>query len=204
MTEQNKSKVNLKSSALTIAVLAILMAAQAVLGLLEIHTATIKISLSFIPVVIAARLYGAVGGALVAGVGDILSCIIHPVGAWYPPITLTYALTGVIFGLFLHKSRSFPRVLLSVCITQFIVSLFINTIWISLLMYNSQDTMFIEFYFTKVAMRIWQVVILTVIELALIPPMLKAMDSIRLFRKLSPAMALGTASRKKQVNDSKE
>ena len=88
-----KNKMNIKTSVQTLAVMAVLMAAQAVLGMLEIHTATIKISLSFIPVVIAARLYGGAGGALVAGLGDIIGCIVHPVVAWFPPITLTYALS---------------------------------------------------------------------------------------------------------------
>lgn len=200
--KQGFGKENIKSSAVVISVLAILIAAEAVLGLLEIHTAVIKISLSFIPVVIAARLYGAAGGAIVAGFGDIVSCIIHPVGAWYPPITLTYALTGAIFGLFLHKSRSFPRVLLSVCITQLIVSLFINTIWISLLMYNTQDSMFIEFYFTKVGIRLGQVAIMAAIQIAVIPPMLKAMERISFFRRLVPAS--GIRLQKKPASPEKE
>ena len=126
-----KSRINIKTSVQTIAIIAVLMAAQAVLGMLEIHTATIKISLSFIPVVIAARLYGGIGGALVAGFGDIIGCIIHPVGAWFPPITLTYAFSGLVYGLFLKKRTNIWSVVLSVGITQFIISLFITTIWIA-------------------------------------------------------------------------
>ena len=154
--------------------------AQAVLGMLEIHTATIKISLSFIPVVIAARLYGGVGGALVAGFGDIISCIIHPVGAWFPPITLTYALSGLVYGLFLKKRTNIWFVILSVGITQFIISLFITTIWIAYLSYNANDGMFVEFYFTRVVMRIWQVVIMSAVQIAVIPPVLKLMSKVKL------------------------
>ena len=190
LQKQRVGKLNLKSSAVVIAVLAVLIAADAVLGMLEIHTGLIRISLTFIPMAIAARLYGVAGGALVSGLGDILGCLMHPVGAWYPPITLTYVLVGAIFGLILRDGRSFPRVLISVGITQLIVALFINTLWISLLSYNSQDTMFIEFYFTKVAIRVWQVIIMIVIELITIPPILKAMESIRFFRKLLPGAAV--------------
>ena len=175
-----RKRLNIKSSVQTIAVIAVLMAVQAVLGILEIHTATIKISLSFIPVVIAARLYGGMGGALVAGFGDIIGCIIHPVGAWFPPITITYALSGLIYGLFLKKGTEIWRVLASVGITQLIVSLFITTIWIAYLTYNSQDSMFIEFYFTRVGMRIWQIVIMSAVQIATIPPMLKLMDKMKL------------------------
>ena len=175
-----KNKMNIKTSVQTLAVMAVLMAAQAVLGMLEIHTATIKISLSFIPVVIAARLYGGAGGALVAGLGDIIGCIVHPVGAWFPPITLTYALSGLIYGLFLKKHTDIWFVILSLGITQFIISLFITTIWIAYLSYNANDGMFIEFYFTRVGMRIWQTVIMSAIQIALIPPMLKLMGRIKL------------------------
>ena len=156
------------------------MAAQAVLGMLEIHTATIKISLSFIPVVIAARLYGGIGGALVAGFGDIIGCIIHPVGAWFPPITLTYAFSGLVYGLFLKKRTNIWSVVLSVGITQFIISLFITTIWIAYLSYNADDGMFVEFYFTRVVMRIWQIVIMSAVQIAVIPPMLKLMGKVKL------------------------
>ncbi len=175
-----KSRINIKTSVQTIAIIAVLMAAQAVLGMLEIHTATIKISLSFIPVVIAARLYGGVGGALVAGFGDIISCIIHPVGAWFPPITLTYALSGLVYGLFLKKRTNIWFVILSVGITQFIISLFITTIWIAYLSYNANDGMFVEFYFTRVVMRIWQVVIMSAVQIAVIPPVLKLMSKVKL------------------------
>ena len=175
---RDQKRMNVKSSVQTIALIAVLMAAQAVLGLLEIHTATIKISLSFIPVVIAARLYGGIGGALVAGFGDIIGCIIHPVGAWFPPITITYAVSGLIYGLFLKKGTELWRVLVSVGITQMIISLFVTTVWIAYLSYPN-DGMFMEFYFTRVGMRVWQTVIMTVVQIAVIPPMLKAMDKVK-------------------------
>ena len=175
-----KSRINIKTSVQTIAFIAVLMAAQAVLGMLEIHTATIKISLSFIPVVIAARLYGGIGGALVAGFGDIIGCIIHPVGAWFPPITLTYAFSGLVYGLFLKKRTNIWSVVLSVGITQFIISLFITTIWIAYLSYNADDGMFVEFYFTRVMRRIWQIVIMSAVQIAVIPPMLKLMGKVKL------------------------
>jgi len=177
--QTERKRFNIKSSVQTIAIIAVLMAVQAVLGVLEIHTATIKISLSFIPVIIAARLYGGMGGALVAGFGDIIGCIIHPVGAWFPPITVTYALSGLIYGLFLKKGTEIWRVIVSVGITQLIVSLFITTIWIAYLTYNSQDGMFIEFYFARVGLRIWQVLVMSAIQMAVIPPMLKLMDRMK-------------------------
>ena len=178
MVKNQKGRMNIKTSVHTIAIIAVLMAVQAVLGLLEIHTATIKISLSFIPVVIAARFYGGIGGALVAGFGDIIGCIIHPVGAWFPPITITYAISGFIYGLFLKKGTEIWRVLVSVGITQLIISLFVTTIWIAYLSYPN-DGMFMEFYFTRVVMRIWQVLIMSAVQITIIPAMFKLMDRMK-------------------------
>ena len=178
MVKNQKGRMNIKTSVHTIAIIAVLMAVQAVLGLLEIHTATIKISLSFIPVVIAARFYGGIGGALVAGFGDIIGCIIHPVGAWFPPITITYAISGFIYGLFLKKGTEIWRVLVSVGITQLIISLFVTTIWIAYLSYPN-DGMFMEFYFTRVAMRIWQVLIMSAVQITIIPAMFKLIDRMK-------------------------
>ena len=178
MVKNQKGRMNIKTSVHTIAIIAVLMAVQAVLGLLEIHTATIKISLSFIPVVIAARFYGGIGGALVAGFGDIIGCIIHPVGAWIPPITITYAISGFIYGLFLKKGTEIWRVLVSVGITQLIISLFVTTIWIAYLSYPN-DGMFMEFYFTRVVMRIWQILIMSAVQITTIPAMFKLMDRMK-------------------------
>lgn len=189
MSEKEKNKkINSKMSVQTIATLAILMAAQVVIAqLLTIHTFDIKISLSFIPIVIAARLYGAYGGAVVAGIGDIVGYIVHPVGAWFPPITITYAVVGIMFGLFFKKKYNITRILIAVIISEWVFSLFITTFWISVLGYNSQDTMFWDFYFTKVALRIPQVVVHTVLKAVIIPVMFKAMDRIKFTRNITQA-----------------
>ena len=185
MVKNQEITKNAKISPKMIAVIGMLMAAQAALGMFEIvHTETIKISLSFIPVVIAARLYGGAGGALVAGFGDIISYIVHPVGAWFPPITVTYAVSGLIYGLMLHKKTSFVRILISIGITQLVISLFVTTLWIALLSYKS-DMMFYEFYLTRVGIRIWQAVVMSVVQAIVIPPMLKALEKIKFIRSMN-------------------
>ena len=75
-TKSRKAKLSTQ----TMAVFAILIAAQFVISqFLTFQVWNIKISFSFIPVVIAARLYGAVGAAEVAGIGDIIGVIFRPV-----------------------------------------------------------------------------------------------------------------------------
>ncbi len=184
---EKKKKFNVRMSVQTLTTLAILMAAQAVIEqLLTIHTMHIKISLSFIPVVIAARLYGMAGGALVAGLGDIVGYIFHPVGAWFPPITITYAVVGMMFGLFFKKKADFKRILVAVLISEFI-SLFVTTLWISFLSYPSDGGNFWAFYITKLTWRIPQILIITALKLVIIPPMFKAMERIKFTKQIIEA-----------------
>ncbi|MCH5300556.1 MAG: folate family ECF transporter S component [Ruminococcus sp.] len=161
-----KKKINLKTSTPTLVIFAILMAAEIVIAqFLTIHTWNLKITLSFIPVVIAARIYGPIGGGLVAGVGDFLGAFMFPVGPWFPPITLTTAAVGVIFGLFLKNSDNFLRVLISVLISELIFSMFITPIWLMML-YGTD-------YWILVGSRLIQVAVLIAIKLIIIPPILK-------------------------------
>lgn len=176
--ESKKGRMNIKKSTQALAILAILMAAQVVLGMFEVfHSDTVKLTLSFIPVVIAARLYGSVGGIVVAGFGDIISYLIHPVGAWVPQITLTYAFIGAIYGLFLHKKVSMVRITIAVLTAQCVVSLFVTTLWLTMLG-STENTLFWELYWTKVGMRLLQVVVMSVVQLVIIPFILKAVDRI--------------------------
>ncbi|MDD6489555.1 MAG: folate family ECF transporter S component [Clostridia bacterium] len=180
---KTKSKINIKTSTQTLATFAILIAAQFVIAqILTFQVWNIKIGLSFIPVVIAARLYGAVGGALVAGIGDIIGVIFNPVGPWFPPITISAMLVGAVFGLFLKKSDKFWRILVSVLISEFVFSLFITPLWITML-YKGEGTDFFAFYFSTVVSRILvQIIPMTVVKLLVITPMLKAMDKIKFIK----------------------
>ena len=138
---------------------------------------SIKISLTFIPVVIAAYIYGPAGAGTVAGLADIIGCIIKPHGMIYPPITMTEIAVGIVFGLFLYKKWSFIRVLFSAGITQLIISAFVTPLWLYFL-YGMN-------YTTLLAARIPQILIMLTIELVLIPVMLKTMDRINVRRLIS-------------------
>lgn len=185
LNETKKSKINIKTSTQTLATFAILIAAQFVISqFLTFHVWDLKIGLSFIPVVIAARLYGAVGGALVAGIGDIVGVIFHPVGPWFPPITISAMLVGAMFGLFLKKSDSLWRILVSVLISEFVFSLFITPLWITILYRGEAD--FFTYYGLLVVKRLGvQIIPMTIVKLLVITPMLKAMDRIKFIKTIT-------------------
>lgn len=96
-----------------------------------------RFSTSFIPVVIAARSFGALSGMAVYGLGDLVGAILFPTGgAFFPGYTITAAVVGLIFGLFLRTgskeetavSRN-VKIVLSVLCTQFIGSFLMNSFW---------------------------------------------------------------------------
>lgn len=120
----------------TLTCLALLTAMQIVIArFLAIPvTESIRFSFSFIPVVIAARRFGILGGVLVYGLGDFLGAMIFPTtGAYFPGFTLTSAISGLIYGLFLAKKGGPVRIVLSVLTSQVLCTLLMNSYWVSTL-----------------------------------------------------------------------
>lgn len=191
-----KSKINVKASTVHIAVLGLLTALATALALFTIRpNESIKISLTFIPVAIAAYIYGPVGGGTVAGLADIIGCIVKPSGMIYPPITLTEILIGVIFGLLLHKNRRFPRIALAAGITQLIISAFVTPLWLHLL--YGMD------YVLLLWTRIPQLAIMVSAELIVIPLILKTLEKINI-EKLLPGILQKSAVPSKNASPKKE
>ena len=118
----------------TISYMAILIALEIVLNrFLSINAWNIKIGFRFVPIVAAAIMFGPVNTGIVAALSDIIGAILFPSGPFFPGFTLTAFITGAVFGLFLHKEQTWPRILLAVCINELIFSLLLNSYWISVL-----------------------------------------------------------------------
>ena len=150
----------------TVTTLALLTAIEIVLSrFLSINAWNIKIGFSFVPVVVAAILYGPIGAGIVGALGDFVGAVLFPIGAYFPGFTLTAFLTGFVFGLFLYTKQDWPRSIAAVGINQFVLSLFLNTLWISVL-YGSP-------YVPLLATRVVQSVILTVVQLVCIQAIAK-------------------------------
>ena len=140
MSEQTLQKSRKIISIQSIVVMATLVAMEIVLSrMLSYSVWDMKIGFAFLPVVIAAIVLGPVRAAIVAALADFLGAILFPIGAYFPGFTLTAALVGILYGLFLHKDQPFWKILISVSIHQLILSLLMNTYWISVL-YDSPFT----------------------------------------------------------------
>lgn len=127
---------------------------------LSINAWNIKIGFAFVPVFLAAFFYGPIPAALVGGLGDFLGAVLFPIGPYFPGFTLSCALTGVIFGLLLHKKQTLPRIVGAVVLNQFGVSLLLTTLWISIL-YGSP-------YQVLLLTRVFQAALLATVELTTI------------------------------------
>lgn len=114
--------------------LSLLVALNVILSrFLSISTTEVKISFSYIPVVIAAIMFGPLCGGLVGGLGDMIGALLFPTGPFFPGFTLCAFLTGYIYGYFCHKKPSAKRIIVSVFISEVLCSLVVNTLWLNLL-----------------------------------------------------------------------
>lgn len=114
----------------------ILVAAEVVLSrFLSISTPVMKIGLGFVPIAVCAMLYGPVWAAAAGALADFIGAVLFPIGAYFPGFTLSAALTGVIFGLFLYGGA--PRLgaaLAAAGLNCLAVVLLLGALWLSILM----------------------------------------------------------------------
>ena len=168
MSEQTQQKSRKIISIQSIVVMATLVAMEIVLSrMLSYSVWDMKIGFAFLPVVIAAIVLGPVRAAIVAALADFLGAILFPIGAYFPGFTLTAALVGILYGLFLHKDQPFWKILISVSIHQLILSLLMNTYWISVL-YDSPFT-------PLLVTRLLQCAVMIPVELLVIGLMVKTL-----------------------------
>ncbi|MEG2199856.1 MAG: folate family ECF transporter S component, partial [Anaerovorax sp.] len=89
-----------------ITVIAFLMALEIILTrFLSLFMPFLRLGLGFLPVAITGILYGPLWAGASYAIGDILGMLIYPTGPYFPGFTLTTFLTGVTYGLILHKKQ---------------------------------------------------------------------------------------------------
>ena len=99
----------------------------------------VKIGFSFLPVAVAAILYGPVWGGVCAALGDIVGTVLFQPGAvYFPGFTVTAFVTGAIFGLFLYEKKvKLSCALFSALGASLLCSLGLNTLWLYVLYKNA-------------------------------------------------------------------
>ena len=123
-------KINTKM----IVVSAMLIAIDVVFSrLLALNILIAKVGLGFAAIAVCAMLYGPAWAALCAALGDLAGSLLFPTGAYFPGFTVTAALTGLFFGLFLYKNRpGLKQCFLAALTNGLTVTLVLNTAMISI------------------------------------------------------------------------
>ena len=90
----------------------------------------VRIGFGSFPIILAGLIFGPAGGGIVGAIGDIIGYYINPAGAYFPPLTLSAALTGVIPPLVLKMTKrpnwSLWELIVAIGIGQFITSILIT------------------------------------------------------------------------------
>ena len=122
-----------------LATVAVLIAIEVVLSrFCSIQTPIVKIGFGFIPMAVVAILYGPLWAGVAYGVSDFLGATLFPIGPYFPGFTLTSMLTGVLFGLLLHKKQEgvWPAVV-AATLNNLVLGLLLNSYWLSILWGNA-------------------------------------------------------------------
>ncbi len=160
-----QTKISVKS----VSVVGFLVAMEIILARFSIHTWNLKIGFSFVPVVVAAIFYGPVAGGLTGAIGDVVSAILFPVGAYFPGFTLTAFLTGAVFGWFFRNKVTVLNTALSVLVVQGIISQVMNTYWISFLYGSPYGPLFVTRLYQTAAMSAVQIAAILLMDRKLLP-----------------------------------
>ena len=151
--------------------MAALIATEVVLSrFLSFAVWNMKIGFAFVPVVAAAILLGPVKAGVISAVSDLIGALLFPIGTYFPGFTFTAFLIGMVFGLFLHREITLLRIVGAVAINQLVLSLLLNTLWISVLYASPYEALLIT--------RLTQCAILIPVQIATIGVLTKTVGPL--------------------------
>lgn len=110
----------------------------------SIKTQILVISLSFIPIMMSAIWLGPKYSTAIALLGDFLGAILFPFGPYFPGFTVSAALSGLVYGLFLYNKGEelgtkslIIRLILSSVIVLTAINILLTSYWIHMLYGNA-------------------------------------------------------------------
>lgn len=107
---------------------------------ISIKTELLVISFSFVPIMMSAIWLGPKYSTAIALLGDLLGAILFPFGPYFPGFTVSNALSGLIYGLFLYNKgnemsnkKLVVMLIISSVLQLVVVNIFITSLWIHML-----------------------------------------------------------------------
>ena len=90
----------------------------------------LELSFGFVPIAVAGMLFGAAPAMIVAVIADIIGALIFSSGDFFFGYTLTALLTGLFYGLLLHKKEiKWGRAALAQALVSLVCFAGLNTLW---------------------------------------------------------------------------
>lgn len=161
-----------------LSIMAMLIALEVVLNrFCSVNTQFLKLGFGFVPVVVAANLFGPVSAAVVWGLADLVGANLFPIGPYHPGFTLCAAMMGAVYGILLYRQRAdspwiFVRAAIAASVNSIIFGLLINTWWVSML-YSSRT------YLGYLVMRLPEYGVMIPLNILVIPVVLKLCEQLR-------------------------
>lgn len=121
-----------------IAVSGLLIAIAAVLGFFKVPVSSIlEIRFQTIPMAIGGALFGPLTGGIIGAASDVICYLVKPTGPFFPGFTISYFLTGVIFGLLLRgRKPTLVRIIIAESLCAVLIGILLNSVWLSVLYGN--------------------------------------------------------------------
>lgn len=168
----------------TITVCAMFMAISVVLGYFTLVIGDyIKIGFSSISSEFVYYLFGPVVGGVFGGVLDILKYLIKPTAAFFPGLTLSPIMAGIIYGSFFYKRPlTFRRVLAAELTAAVICNMLITTMCLSV--------MYGKGFLVLLPMRAFKNLVMWPVNSMLFYTVAKALEASGVFRLLKNPLKL--------------
>lgn len=108
---------------------------------LSIETQFLVLSFAFIPIMMSAIWLGPKYSMMIAALGDLIGALLFPFGAYFPGFTLSAAISGLIYGLFLYNKNNTSisnikfllKLIISSILVLGLVNIFITSFWLHML-----------------------------------------------------------------------
>lgn len=128
----------------TLVVTAMMIAMNIALSSVHVYlTPQMRVGFGFLTNAITGMLYGPVVAATAGAVGDVLSYLIRPDGAYFPGFTITAALGGLIYGFLLYRRpMTLPRAIVAKSSISLLLNVLLNTFWMVVLYGKSFTALF--------------------------------------------------------------
>jgi ECF transporter S component (folate family) len=104
----------------------LLLSALVLSRLVSIQTEFLRTGIGYLPIVLSGILLGPWWCAGIAALGDVIGMMLFPKGVFFPGFTLSTFLAGLIYGYFLHNTKSNKSFLIRLVIAVTLVSAFVN------------------------------------------------------------------------------